>query len=523
MPPEPTPIPAKRPPRQVAVIDIGSTSIRIAIGEIDADSNVRTIETLAQAISLGKDTFSRGLIAKQTIEDCVRVLKSYRRILGEYQITRPDQIRVVGTSAVREATNRLAFVDRVYIATGLQIDTLDETEVNRITYLSIRPCLRESSAATLVVEAGGGNTELLVLKNGDVVLSQVYRLGSQRLRKTLEAYRAPARKLTRIMESQVTRTVEQIVATVANESETQLLALGGDVRFAAHVLLEDWDMKGLSRIPLSKLEELTHEVLSMSDETLVRRFGSHGISIQDAETVGPSLLCYSMLAKRLKLKEVLVSTVNLRDGLLMEMARSSAYTEEFNRQIIRSATDLGRKFRFDEAHAAQCATLCRTLFHQLKAEHHLDAAYEIVLTVAALLHEIGLYVSNRSHHKHAMYLIRNSELFGLGKKELLLAALVARYHRRASPQPTHEGYATLDREERVAVAKMAAILRVAIALDESRSQRILELRCSVEGGRLIIAIPFVEDLSLEQLAIKQNCGLFEETFGLPVMLRMIRK
>ena len=105
---------------------------------------------------------------------------------------------------------------------------------------------------------------------------------------------------------------------------------------------------------------------------------------------------------------------------------------------------------------------------------------------------------------------------------LLLAALVARYHRRASPQPTHEGYNTLDRDERVAVAKMAAILRVADALDESRSQRIHEIQVQRETDRLAISIPMVEDLSLENLAFKQNGLLFEETFGLPVQLRMAR-
>jgi exopolyphosphatase/guanosine-5'-triphosphate,3'-diphosphate pyrophosphatase len=182
--------------------------------------------------------------------------------------------------------------------------------------------------------------------------------------------------------------------------------------------------------------------------------------------------------------------------------------------------DLGRKFNYDEAHAAHVAQLCSTLFNRLKEEHQLSPRYEVILQVAALLHEIGLFVSNRSYHKHSLYLIRNSELFGLGKKDLLLAALVARYHRRASPQPTHEGYAMLDRDERVAVAKMAAILRVADALDESRSQRIHEIQTEREGDRLVISVPMVEDLSMENLALKQSGGLFEETFGTPVLLRM---
>jgi exopolyphosphatase / guanosine-5'-triphosphate,3'-diphosphate pyrophosphatase len=121
-----------------------------------------------------------------------------------------------------------------------------------------------------------------------------------------------------------------------------------------------------------------------------------------------------------------------------------------------------------------------------------------------------------------MYLIKNSELFGLSKQDVLLVALVARYHRRASPQPDHEGYDTLAREHRIAVAKMAAILRLAIALDDSRSQRIGELQCEIEENRLVISIPRVDDLSLEQLAIRQNSTLFEEVFGMKVLLRRAR-
>ena len=517
--------PAGEPARTVkpvAVIDIGTSSVRMAIAEIASTGDVRVLEHLTQAVNLGKDTFTRGAIAKSTIEDCVRVLKSYRRILREYQIESTDQIRVVATSAVREASNMLAFVDRVYIATGLHVEPIDEAEVNRITFLGIQPFLGAdpvlSKSRCVVIDIGGGSTELLLVKEGDVVYSRAYRLGSLRLRETLEAFRAPTLKVRNIMETHIHRTVEEVADHVKGGS-LEVIALGGDVRIAARQINPEWDGQDLIRLKVKDLEELTNKILVQSEERIARRYR---LSFPEAETLGPALLAYVLLAKELEVKEVLVSNVNLRDGLLKEMAGGAAWSREFSKQIIRSAMDLGHKFAFDEAHAAHIANLCSTLFVQLADEHQLSQRYEVILYVAALLHEIGLYVSNRSYHKHSMYLIRNSELFGLGKRDVLLAALVARYHRRASPQPTHEGYNTLDRDGRVAVAKMAALLRVAIALDESRSQRIHELTCSREGGRLVISIPRVEDLSLEQLALKQNGALFEETFGMPVLLRMAR-
>jgi len=507
--------------RQVAVIDMGTSSVRMAVAEISASGQVRQLETLSQAVNLGKDAFIHSAISKKTIEECVRVLKSYRRILKEYQIENPSQVRVVATSAVREATNRLAFVDRIYIATGFQVEPLDEAEVIRITFLGVQPYLLSDStlaqSRALVTEVGGGSTELLVVKGADVVYSHTYRLGSLRLRETLEALRAPTLKVRNIMETHIHRTVAEIAEHVSREGKLELIAMGGDVRFAVRQLLPEWDGRSLARLPLKGLEDFTNKILGQSEDRIVRKYR---LSYPEAETLGPALLAYVLLAKELQISSVLVSNVNLRDGLLSEMAESDAWNKEFGKQIIRSAVDLGRKFNFDEAHAVHVAQLCSNLFHQLRDDHQLSPRYEVILQVAALLHEIGLFVSNRSYHKHSLYLIRNSELFGLGKKDLLLAALVARYHRRASPQPTHEGYVTLDRDERVAVAKMAALLRVADALDESRSQRIHEIVIHREADRLVVSVPMVEDLSLENLALKQGGLLFEETFGMSVMLRM---
>src|SRR6202453_98770 len=230
--------------RPAAVIDIGTSSIRMAIAEIDSAGGVRTLETLSQAVNLGKDTFTKGTIEKATIEKCVEILKSYRQRLREYQISRDDLIGVVATSAVREALNRLAFIDRVYIATGIQVEPIDEAEVNRITYLGVAPFLNAerslAEAHTVVVEVGGGTPELLVVRNGDVIFSHTYRLAALRLRQTLESYGAPAGKVRSIMQNQIQRTVDEVVAPLPVDAVPALIALGGDVRYAASQLLTKW-------------------------------------------------------------------------------------------------------------------------------------------------------------------------------------------------------------------------------------------------------------------------------------------
>ena len=230
-------------------------------------------------------------------------------------------------------------------------------------------------------------------------------------------------------------------------------------------------------------------------------------------------MTYLELARLLNVERIHVSTANLREGLLREIADGGVWTADFRQQIVRSALELGRKYEFDEEHAVHVAELAQKLFKELKTEHGFDARYELLLYVAAVLHEIGAYVNISSLHKHSHYLIMNSELFGLSTADVQLVALVARYHRRSAPKPTHPYYNTLDRDGRVAVSKMAAILRIAIALDAARTSRIREIECSRKGNTLIVSVPGIDDLSVEQLALKQNRGMFEDVFGLQVQFR----
>jgi exopolyphosphatase/guanosine-5'-triphosphate,3'-diphosphate pyrophosphatase len=179
---------------------------------------------------------------------------------------------------------------------------------------------------------------------------------------------------------------------------------------------------------------------------------------------------------------------------------------------------LGRKYQFDEPHATCVANLALQLFDQLAPLHQLDVRFRPILNLAALLHEIGLFIASRSYHKHTMYLINNSDFFGVGVKDVGLIALVARYHRRATPQPDHEGYALLDRNDRVAVTKLASMLRIARALDTSRSQLIRRIDCELDSKRVGIRVDSPADLSLEHIELSKDGAMFADTFGRSVHL-----
>ncbi len=509
------------PPRTVAVIDIGSTSLRMQVAEIQDDGSIRKLEEFSQAVSLGKDTFITGRIERQTIEDCVHVLQLYRSKLDEYGITGKEQIRVIATSGIKEAVNSLAMQDRIYIATGFEIEPFDAAELHRVTFLGIQPLITTQpelfSGQSVACEVGGGTTELLVLRKSDVIYSQTFRLGAMRLRKTLEALDLPTNMSREIMEAQILQTIDQLREEVSQPADCYV-AMGSDIRFAAQEIKHHKLDEHLVEVDLNELDAFVTQTLKLSPDRIVARYH---FSQPDAESFGPGLLAHVLIAQTVGAKRFLVANVNLRDALLQEMAAGRRWSDAIQNQIIQSAKQLGRKFHYQQKHAEHVAKLAWTLFDQLKPLHRMDDRYRGILELAALLHEIGLFVGSRSNHKHSMYLIRNSELFGVGARDMELVALVARYHRRATPQPVHEGYAQLNREERVAVSKLAALLRVAIALDASRAQRISEIDCQLSGGgkRVVITAKSAADLSMEQLKLKQVRGFFESIFGAETILK----
>ncbi len=505
----------------LAVIELGTSAIRMAIGECDGGTTVRVIEQLVRGVSLGKDTFTTGEIQRKTLNECLKVLKSYRRKLKEYQCSDPKHIRIVATSAVREATNRMEVLDRIYIATNFAVELIDDAEIARVTYLGVRPLLQTDSALsdamTVVAEVGGGNTEVLVLKGRDIMHSQPYRLGSLRLQQMVLQSQASRTRAGSVMIAQIDRTLEPLIDLVPRGRPVEFVALGGDMRFAAKLLGIDLEKVGLTRISIQDIDKLTGRLQSLTVDRIMQKYH---IELSQAETLVPALLANLRLAQLLNAPQLLITGFNLRDALLQGMLRTNDWSADFCDQIVNSAVELARKYQVDLPHARHVAGLARQLFRSLQSEHRMDARCETLLYAAALLHETGLFVGLSGYHKHSYYLIMHSELFGLNSQDHKLVALIARYHRRASPKPTHDVFAQLDRDCRVIVSRLAGILRVAVALDHSGSQRVRDIDCLIEKNRLIVTVTNTAgDLSLERMELRQKASLLEDTFGLSVLLR----
>jgi exopolyphosphatase/guanosine-5'-triphosphate,3'-diphosphate pyrophosphatase len=217
-----------------------------------------------------------------------------------------------------------------------------------------------------------------------------------------------------------------------------------------------------------------------------------------------------------------VADASLRTGLLLDIATGSgADTGDFERQVLASAEALGQKHRFDRAHARHVALLATQLFDQLGDDHGLGPRERLLLQVGALLHDIGIYISLRAHHKHSQYLVAASQIFGLTNEETAIVSNIARYHRRGLPQRSHLPYVALDRQDRLIVNKLAAILRLANALDAEHLQKVRDLRLHRQDRTWILEVDGDGDLTMEQLAATARADMFVDTYARELAIRVV--
>jgi exopolyphosphatase/guanosine-5'-triphosphate,3'-diphosphate pyrophosphatase len=296
------------------------------------------------------------------------------------------------------------------------------------------------------------------------------------------------------------------------------LALGGDARFAADQIVGEQREAGVRCFPRERFVAYCEETAALDDEGLVDRYR---VPLAEVETLVPALLVYRELLLETQAASVLVPEATLRAGLLLDMVRTEEGhgIEDFSRQVLGSAAALGEKYRYDAAHARQVAALAGRLFDDLRAEHGMGVRDRLLLEVAALLHDVGIFVSLRSHHKHSQYLLSVSEIFGLSREDMAIISNIARYHRRGAPNKSHLPYMALDSEARVLVNKLGAILRVANALDADHLQKVRDVRVVRDEEQWVLEVDGGGDLTLERLAALARADLLVEVFGRKVAFR----
>jgi exopolyphosphatase/guanosine-5'-triphosphate,3'-diphosphate pyrophosphatase len=504
----------------VAIIEIGSTGVRLHVAEITAGGQWQVLERAVRPVGLGRDVFTSGVLSRESMLECLIVLQNYRELLSGWGIADKD-IHAIATSALRVARNRDVFIDRVRQETGFDLTIVEGIEENRLMYLAVRFALKQDlplfwRANSMIIEIGGGSTEIMLLRRGQMVAAHSLKMGTiiidQHSRQGLGA----GIYYERYLNENIKNTLGLLDMEMDLAHVRTIVAAGTDVRLASDHAGKELN-ENCRIIEREDFIRFTEKVRNFSVEDCVRQFGS---SYADAEGLIPGLLVLKLFIERTGAASIAVPLVTIRDGYLVDLASGvdASLQDEFFSQIIASAVNLGRKFHFDEAHSLLVASHCMSLFDALIKEHGMNRRHRIMLETAAILHDVGTYIKSSGHQKHGQYIVTNSEIFGLHQDELEVIANVINYHRGDPPSQSDIAYITLQREERILVLKMASILRVADALDRGHSQQIKKVTVERRMETVVLHVDKAFDLSLEMMGLEEKGGMFQDVFGYKVIL-----
>ncbi len=495
-------------------IHIGASSVSMMVAERSVDGGLTPIDFLEQPAPVARDIFRLGSVSLATTERVVSIIKGYQKSLAELGLDPYQVTRAAASNILSEASNHEAFMNRIRIACGLKVGTIDDGEMTRLIYLKTRRRLQHLPAMrhhnTLVVHVGPGNTRALLFENGRITRYTSYRMGTHRTREAVEGTHAEGPTLLRVIREHACGNLAQIRFDYSDVTLNGLILIGYEVQSVAAAL-----GKSRTACPLKKLRQFTADAAHMSDVELVKHFH---LDYQTAEALLPALEINLAIAETLKLEAVHIPSSEYEHGLLHDLLVSRELTGAFTDDVLRSARILAERYQSDSGHGEHVSHLCAKFFDELADLHQLTRHDALLLQVAAILHEVGTYVSPRAHHKHSEYIILNSEVFGLDRMDVTLVALVARYHRHSGPLLTHPSYASLNTDDRIRVSKLAALLRVADALERTHAQRVSQLEIRREAGKLRLRLPGLADAAVERLALTSKADLFEQVFGLSVVI-----
>jgi len=479
----------------LAAIDVGANAVRMELARPLPDGSLETLHQERDPVRPGEGVFASGSIPPNVADRLMSTLRRYGALC------RRDgaRLRAVATSAVREARNGAEIVRRAREEAGIELEVVTGREEARLICLGVLHG-NPPNVRSLVVDIGGGSTELATANGEHPIDLWSVAVGAVRLTEMfgIGAKVPPARlALVRSYAAEAFR--EGLPKRFRHPS----VALGSSGTINAVVGFAASKRRSATAKEIARAVE---ELADMGIEERRRHFEP-----RRAEIVVGGAVILEAAVSHMGLAAVTSVDTGLRNGILVDLLRSSM-SQRDDRSGAEGALALGRRFEFDERHAVQVGALAVTLFEDLATLHGLPLSARRILEAAAVLHDIGNTVSFHKHHKHTFYLVANADMPGFSNRERELVATVARFHRRSTPDRKRADLAHLSGSELNTVRKLAALLRVANALDASHQQPVRELRALQRNGTVTLRLTLRAPADLELWDVDREGQFFREVF-----------
>jgi exopolyphosphatase / guanosine-5'-triphosphate,3'-diphosphate pyrophosphatase len=500
-------------PVAVAGIDVGSNAMRFIAARFASATAYEVIEQVRTPVRLGHDVFLSGRLAPSAMDAAIEALAGYRARMDALGIV---HYRAVATSAVRDSDNGGAFRARARAEAAIELEVITGAEEARVVHQAIRHRIPLRGSRWVTADLGGGSVEVSLVDDDGVHWSVSHGMGSVRLLEELTvAGDEPGRFRRRLEEYAATLRIPPALRRGA----AGFIATGGNIEALAKLAAAPKDERGVSTLELDALRGTIDALARLSYRQRVTELR---LREDRADVILPAAMVYERIAVLAGFDAILVPHVGVKEGVVIDLvddlASHGLHGVRHDRAVFAGCLALGRRFRFDEPHARHVTRLALALFDSLADLHELGPADRRVMLAAAMLHDVGVFIDHRRHHRHSHYIISQSELPGFTPDEIQLVANVARYHRKAGPTPAHEAYARLSEPDRLRVRALASLLRVADALDREHLQKVRNLVARIDDDAVVLTVGAHGDLLLEQWALQRKSDLFRDTFRRPIRI-----
>ena len=508
---------------RLAAIDIGTNSVHMVIADVTRDGRIKVVDRMKEMVRLGRGVFRSTRLAAEPMALGVRTLGSFRRLASTKGVT---SLRAVATSAVREARNGKAYVARLRRETGIPVEVISGGEEAHLIYRAVRHASVMDEDAHLLVDIGGGSMELTLVQDGTPVWYRSLPVGVARLSQRFLAHDPPTARERQALTDHVEQELGDVLGHVRRARVVRAIGTSGTVsalvsmvRAAAGDDLGRLDGSSATRRELAALRR------RLVDRDAAERLALPGVDPKRNDQLPAAAVLLDVVCRLGRVPEIRVCTWALREGILLELAGVPvSRTARTTSARHRSVAALARTYAGGNAHGEHVARLALQLFDELAEPLELPAAARELLEYAAVLHDIGHAINHDRHQRHTAYLIRNSELLGFDPQEVEVMALVARGHRKGVPKTTSAELRALAPEARQLVRPLAALLRVADALDRTHFGVVRTVRARPGANRVVIDVdPGREKVDLELWAAERRAELLGRLLGRPVALRGRRR
>jgi len=502
----------------IAAIDVWSNAIRLAIATVAPDGHYQIIHSAREPVRLGQDVFATGRISDSTRNAGLEAFRRFREQLSKYSVTR---FKAVATSALREAENGEAFAALVAKRYRIPISIIGPEEEARLVHLAVKERVQLNGKMAMLVDIGGGSVEISLGNKSGIISTHSYAMGSVRLLQILDQRRLNGNRFSQLVNRYVDVTNKRLKQELGNQKIEFCVGTGGSIESIGEIRRMLFNKRNSSKISTRELASVAKKIQALSVEERVRTFN---LRPDRADVISPAAIVLQKILQQAGVQEILIPGVGVKDGLLLEILWEIVYHgKHIDRdQVMSSALQFGRKYSFDEQHGLTVSNLALQIFDQTRSLHGLDGESRMLLEVASLLHDVGQYVGVSNHHKHTYYLLKAGPIIGLSSQQMDIVANVARYHRKSTPRLEHEPFRMLSLKHRKIVSILAAILRVADAIDRQHGNCVQNVNLTFKGQKIVFRLRGKGDLLLAKWALAKRCDLFEKHFG-RVVIKEVRR